>query len=209
MKYEPRWPILIVTVGILGLYASLPEHLTMGPSWVIITLALLLLIPSTVAHYAGKVGLNRTLGIAMLALVTIAEVWSLGVLVAGIPTKRQNAPELMRSAVALWVSNVLICACWYWRLDAGGPHQRAMRDVHSEGAFLFPQMTLPNELKQKESNWKPNFIDYLFVAFNTSTAFSPTDSPVLSRWAKIVSMLQATISLATIAILAARAINLF
>ena len=148
------------------------------------------------------------IGIALLAVITGAEIWSLSTLIAGLPGKRQPPPELLRSAVALWVSNVLVFASWYWRLDAGGPHKRYLRDSHSEGAFLFPQMTLPPNSKLLEPNWRPDFIDYLFLAFNTSTAFSPTDVPVLSRWAKALMMIQSAVSLGTIAILAARAINI-
>ena len=58
-----------------------------------------------------------------------------------------------------------------------------------------------------DTNWSPEFLDYLFLAFNTSTAFSPTDTPILDRWAKAMSMLQALLSLTILAILAARAIN--
>jgi hypothetical protein len=94
-------------------------------------------------------------------------------------------------------------------LDAGGPSQRDLRRSHTDGAFLFPQMTLDPELRKEmgEDRWRPGFVDYLFLAFNTSTAFSPTDVPVLSRWAKTLMMIQASISLATIALLAARAVN--
>jgi hypothetical protein len=59
-----------------------------------------------------------------------------------------------------------------------------------------------------EDRWNPGFVDYLFLAFNTSTAFSPTDVPVLSRWAKVMMIVQSVISLATLALLAARAINI-
>ena len=81
---------------------------------------------------------------------------------------------------------------------------------HSEGAFLFPQMTMPPEIKMSagEQDWEPKFVDYLFLAFNTSTAFSPTDVPVLSRWAKILMMIQAMISLLVLALLAGRAVNI-
>ncbi len=206
---EPRWTVVIATLAVVGLYSALPEHLTLGPNGFVAAVVVALLIPSLIAHRTGRVGLNTILGTAVLVVITVAQVWALVVLIGGIPAKRQTAGELMRSAISLWVSNVLVSACWYWRLDAGGPHRRALRDVHTEGAFLFPQMVLPDELKGMAENWKPGFIDYLFIAFNTSTAFSPTDSPVLSRWAKIVSMCQASISLATIAILAARAINIF
>jgi uncharacterized membrane protein len=108
------------------------------------------------------------------------------------------------------VSNILVFASWYWRLDGGGPHERDLTPGHVDGAFLFPQMTMHPEAKLAagEHEWEPNFVDYLFLAFNTSTAFSPTDVPVLSRWAKILMMIQALISLLVIALLAAKAINI-
>ena len=95
-------------------------------------------------------------------------------------------------------------------LDAGGPREREMRGVHADGAFLFPQMTLDRDAKRDmgEDQWSPGFIDYLFLAFNVSTAFSPSDSPILSRWAKTLVMIQALISFTTVALLAARAINI-
>jgi hypothetical protein len=100
---------------------------------------------------------------------------------------------------------VLVFASWYWRLDAGGPHKRDRLEAHVEGSFLFPQMTMKPAMK----NWRPGFVDYLFLAFNTSTAFSPTDTPPLTRWAKMLMMTQSMLSLSTIAILAGRAINMF
>jgi len=108
------------------------------------------------------------------------------------------------------VSNILIFASWYWRLDGGGPQQRALTRGHVDGAFLFPQMTMHPEARiaAGEQEWQPNFVDYLFLAFNTSTAFSPTDVPVLSRWAKLLMMIQAMISLLVIALLAGRAVNI-
>lgn len=140
--------------------------------------------------------------------ITAAVIWSLGALIAGLPDKREQPAALLRSAVALWSSNVLVFASWYWRLDAGGPLRREQRSSHTKGAFLFPQMTFPPNSPLADAGWKPGFVDYLFLAFNTSTAFSPTDVPVLSRWAKLLMMVQSCISLGTIAILAARAINI-
>ena len=147
-------------------------------------------------------------GVALLSIVTIAIAWALGALIAALLDKREPPRDLLRSAVALWCSNVLVFASWYWRLDAGGPHKRELRASHTEGAFLFAQMTVQRGSKLAPSNWKPGFVDYLFLAFNTSTAFSPTDVPVLSRWAKVLMIVQSCISLGTVAILAARAINI-
>jgi hypothetical protein len=130
--------------------------------------------------------------------------------VAALPAHKEAPSELLRSAVSLWVTNVLVFALWYWRLDAGGPNQRDLNASHTNGAFLFPQMTTEKfSIAQDEhARWSPNFFDYLFVAFNTSTALSPTDAPVMARWAKLLMMLQATISLAVIVLLAARAVNI-
>ena len=128
---------------------------------------------------------------------------------APFPGTRLPPLMLLRSAAALWVTNILVFASWYWRLDAGGPHARHLNGCHTKGDFLFPQMTLaPGTQKPIDPDWSPGFVDYLFLAFNTSTAFSPTDSPVLSRWAKGAMMLQSSISLATLALLAARAVNI-
>src|SRR5256886_9497561 len=137
-------------------------------------------------------------------------VWSLAPLIPALPTKKEEPIELLRSAAALWITNILIFASWYWRLDGGGPQERAKTIGHTDGAFLFPQMTMDPaaKLAAGEHEWEPNFIDYLFLAFNTSTALSPTDVPVLSRWAKILMMTQGLISLLVIALLAGRAVNI-
>jgi hypothetical protein len=154
--------------------------------------------------------LIRVLGYAVVGIMTLAMIGSLSLLVSRLPLHRESPADLLRAATALWICNVLVFASWYWRLDAGGPYQRDLRESHTDGAFLFPQMTLSLELREEmgEDDWKPGFMDYLFLAFNTSTAFSPTDVPVLSRWAKGLMMIQAIISLTTIAILAARAVNI-
>lgn len=175
-----RWPAVIALFAVGGLYVALPERLTVGPSWLLLVVVGILVIPATAAHKAGLSKLNTVLGTLLSAIVTLAMVWSLAMLIAGLPGKRESPTELLRAAVALWLSNVLVFASWYWRLDAGGPHRREARRLHTDGAFLFPQMTLPANMASSYKTWQPDFIDYLFLAFNTSTAFSPTDVPVLS-----------------------------
>lgn len=202
------WAPVIALLSVGGLYFALPERLTVGPSWLLLVVVAILMIPTIAARKSGRLKLNAILGTLLSAIVTVAMVWSLGMLIGGLPGKRESPTELLRAAVALWLCNVLVFASWYWRLDAGGPHRRASRRAHIDGAFLFPQMSLPEHLAPCYKSWQPDFIDYLFLAFNTSTAFSPTDVPVLSRWAKALMMIQSVISLSTIAILAARAINI-
>ncbi|HLH04034.1 MAG TPA: hypothetical protein VKX25_14805 [Bryobacteraceae bacterium] len=205
---DPRWSAVLALLAVGGLYYAMPDPLTLGPGWLLPAVIVLLLVPAMAARRAGYSRLNYVLGLLLSAVITIAMIWSLALLIAGLLQKRQAAPELLRGAVALWFTNILVFASWYWRLDAGGPNARADRAFHTEGDFLFPQMMLPPSLAARQQRWKPGFVDYLFLAFNTSTAFSPTDVPVLSRWAKILMMIQSVISLGTIALVAARAVNI-
>jgi hypothetical protein len=207
-RTEPRWPAIVALAALAGLYESLPERLTPGPNWIVPAAIAILLIPTIAARQLRKHSIYFALGVLLNLVITVAVIWSLGILIAGLPGKREAPTELLRSAVALWISNVLVFASWYWRLDAGGPLRRELRHAHTKGAFLFPQMTFPPESPLADAGWKPGFVDYLFLAFNTSTAFSPTDVPVLSRWAKLLMMIQSCVSLGTLAILAARAINI-
>ena len=206
---EARWPALVALFAIVGLRLALPSSLAAGPGWVPMVVITVLVIPTVLARRMQRHQLNRCLGFVITGIVTADTVWSLSLLVDALPAHTLAPTTLLRSAAVLWVSNILIFASWYWRLDAGGPNARDQRAVHEEGAFLFPQMTLDATDPDSSANgWSPGFVDYLFLAFNTSTAFSPTDVPVLSRWAKVLMMLQSSISLATIALLAARAVNI-
>ncbi len=201
---EPRWPAVLAILATAALHFVLPEPLRFGPGWLLLVVVSLLLIPTALAHRAGRHEVNRVLGHLVLGSLTASMVWSLGLLILRLPAHRDTPQILLRAAVTLWVANVLVFASWYWRLDAGGPNERDIRESHSQGAFLFPQMMAPG----KHARWRPGFVDYLFLAFNTSTAFSPTDVPVLSRWAKLMMIVQASISLATVALIAARAVNI-
>jgi hypothetical protein len=202
---EPRWPGLLALIAGGALHYALPSRLSVGPDWALPVIVGLLVVVVLATHRRGLYGWARGLTFAAVAALTLALITSLALLIQGLPAHKDKPEELLRSASVLWITNVLVFALWYWKLDAGGP---AGRDLHTgEGplhsAFLFPQM-----LRQPaDPTWAPEFIDYLFVAFNTSTAFSPTDTAVLDGWAKIMTMLQSLISLSVLAILAARAIN--
>ncbi len=202
---EPHWPGMVALFAAASLNIFLPPSLAAGPGWmgallVGILASLTLMLP----------GWHRPLGHATTAVVTLELAFALARLISDLAEHRGVPLELLQGALILWSMNVVVFASWYWRLDAGGPHHRSRRGVYFGGAFLFPQLTLSAGARAEAGaeRWQPTFVDYLFLAFNTSTAFSPTDVPVLSAWAKILMMIQASISLATVAMVAARAVNI-
>jgi uncharacterized membrane protein len=209
---EPRWPAAVALLALGGLYTSLPSPLLVGGQrWLPLVVVSALLVPTVITHRIGNHKLNQVLGYVLNGVVTLAMISSLGLLIKALPALlKSESQQLLLAAASLWVANILVFASWYWRLDGGGPHQRSLTTGHTDGAFLFPQMTMDPaaKLAAGEHEWEPRFVDYLFLAFTTSTALSPTDTPVLSRWAKVLMMIQALISLLVIALLAARAVNI-
>ena len=188
-----------------GVYFALPEQLSVGPSWLLLAIIAPLLIPIAISARQRNLQVTRILTLIANGAITLAMIASLVLLVQGIPRHLETPQALLRSAMALWITNILVFALWYWKLDAGGPVSRELPNGMAKSSFLFPQMM---SRENHDPCWVPNFVDYLYLAFNTSTAFSPTDTAVLSRWAKLGTMLQSLISLTIIALLAARAVNI-
>jgi uncharacterized membrane protein len=203
---EPRWPAFVAMLAAGGVYFSLPERLSVGPGWGLLALILVLMVPIAVSNRRGDFHITRPLVVLANGAITVGMITSLVWLIKDIPQHRDSPMALLRAAIALWITNIVVFALWYWKFDAGGPSRRDARTGRLKSSFLFPQML--NE-EGRDPDWSPQFMDYLFLAFNTSTAFSPTDTAVLSRWAKAGTMLQSLISLAIVVLLAARAVNIF
>lgn len=199
----PRWPAAVVLLAISALYAVISDGLTLGPRAFLLGLVAVALVPLMTAHLRGSHRLARWFGLGVVGLVTLAVVVSAFLLVSSALGRGTSAPGLLRDASLLWMINVATFAVWYWEIDGGGPAQRRAESHQSED-FLFPQMNLSTEAARA---WHPRFADYFFLAFNTSTAFSPTDTAFLSRRAKVLMMVQALLSLVILAMLVGRAIN--
>ena len=203
---EPRWPAFVAMLAAGGVYLALPERLSVGPGWLLLAIIVVLLVPIAVSNRRGDYHITRPLVVIANGAITAGMITSLVWLIEGIPQHRDSPMALLRGALALWFTNIVVFALWYWKFDAGGPSRREARTGRLKSSFLFPQML---DEEGRDPNWSPQFMDYLFLAFNTSTAFSPTDTAVLSRWAKAGVMLQSLISLAIVLLLAARAVNIF
>ena len=196
-----RWPAFLALLVIVVTYSEISQNLTPLPRFVIpatVTAGILLI---TLAITRGSHLLVRPIALILIGAITLTELVSTLLLVSILPRGAIGPVGLLQDAALIWVINVVTFALWYWEIDGGGPLMRKMRP-HEAKDFLFPQQAIA-----EPENWSSRFIDYLFLAFNHSTAFSPTDTAVLSRRAKVLVMIQATLSLMAIAVLIAKAIN--
>jgi len=208
-KPEPRGQVIAAVLAIGAIYLALPSNLVVGPIWLLPTVIVVLLVPTVVSHRVGKYSLNRTLGMLINAITTVALIASVILLVRALPGHRESPLQLLRSGGLLWLTNVIVFALWYWRLDGGGPTLRRKQKRFGSTSFLFPQMQIPHDERPEFAcaHWRPRFIDYLFVAFTQSSTFGPTDAPLLARWAKILAMIQILVSLVIVILLISRAVG--
>jgi hypothetical protein len=202
-----RWARLAALAVGVALYASLPDRLILGGSWLrwVVPALEVMLIVVLLAKTDRESERRRHLGIALTGLLSAANATALGLLIRDLLEGRVfTGPDLARSAVAVWVTNMICFALWFWEIDRGGPRTRDEPDCPAPD-FLFPQMTSP---EIAPPGWRPVFVDYLFVSFTNSTAFSPTDTMPLTPRAKLLMGGQSAISLLTVVLVAARAVNI-
>jgi uncharacterized membrane protein len=206
---EPRWPVSVAVVTAIGLQLVLPDRLAFRPHYALPSLevALLLgLVTSNPRRIDKESTLLRAASMALIAVISVANAVSAGRLVHELVngTAGQSAGPLLTNGAAIWVTNLLVFALWYWELDRGGPVRRSL-GVSQYPDFQFTQMTSP---ELAHPHWEPMFADYLYLSFTNAAAFSPTDVLPLSRWAKLTMMVQSAVSLITIALVIARAVNI-
>jgi hypothetical protein len=198
------------------------NKLTLGPRWLAPALEVALLVPLSFAtawtqgmardatndvHWLNVARARkaiRGLALALTVLVTVMNFGSLLYLVKALLGGHtgSSGQSLLLDAINIWGTNVIAFALWFWSIDRGGPASKGLTTVE-EDDFLFPQMTI-----QACHNWSPGFTDYLYLSFTNATAFSPTDTMPLSERAKLLMMAESGISLLTLALVAARAVNI-
>jgi hypothetical protein len=209
-KHHRRWDAGLGALAAAALFIPLPEIMTPGPGWLPGVIVAVLLVPITLMQEARRRpgGWNpspwaiRALALVLLGVLALAEATALGLLIVNLP-KLTHAQQLFKSGALLWWINLLVFALSYWEIDGGGPARRPPAGCPPTD-FLFPQQTEP----RLAAGWSPEFFDYVFLAFSTGTAFSPTDTMILSRRAKLLLMTQASIALLTIGLVVARGVNI-
>jgi uncharacterized membrane protein len=208
-RIEPRWLVALVVLAVFALLTVLPGRVRAFPVWVSCVLVILLMVPMAAVTLAA----NKTMWLGVERIATL-----LFILIAGFAlldnlqrllgqmvrhSSGLGGFSLLTSSLAIWATNVLIFALAYWRLDRGGPEARA-NHATTKPDWYFPQEQSP---EQAPSGWGPTFIDYLFLAFCTATAFSPTEAMPMTARAKSLMMLESVLSLVTVIAVIARAIN--
>jgi uncharacterized membrane protein len=204
---EHRWPVAVAIALAIAFQLLTPRQLAFSPNWLLPALEAALLACLLVANpyrIDRESTALRALSLGVVGLATVALVWSAARLIAVLfGPDRAPAQGILISGAVMWLTNVIVFGLWFWELDRGGPAARA-NGHGARPAFLFPQMTMP---ETEAPGWSPTFVDYLYVAFTNATAFSPTDTMPLARWAKLAMMLQSALSLLIVALVVARAVN--
>jgi hypothetical protein len=209
-KLDPFWGPQLIVAGAILLDVSLPDKLTLGPTWLLPSFEGLLLIGLFIISPLPSMRhsrFRRHITMGLIGLVSAANLVSLYLLIHYLlhsHTTQHEGRPLILAGVVLWVTNVLLFGLWYWELDRGGPMER-VRNPQAIPDFLFPQMT---ETRYAPPGWVPRLIDYLYVSFTNATAFSPTDTMPLTQWAKVLMSVQALAALVTVGLVVARAVNL-
>ena len=208
---EHWWPVAAAIIVVAGLHVALPARYRVQPGWVI-PVVLLALLAVLIVGDPGRIDRQKTwlriITGVVIAVITLANLAAALRLVVEILTNNKlyanNAVGLLAAGGMIWATNVIAFGLWYWDLDRGGAAARA-RQPDRTPAFIFPEMQHTDYVP---ATWVPRFVDYLFLAFWTATAVSPTDTAAIKPWAKLLMMLEAAVSIALAALVIARAINI-
>jgi len=202
--------VAAATAVAIALQIVVPQRLNLvRPIWVLPAMQALLLVALVMVnpHRINRESQAlRLLSLTLAALLSVANGWSVARLVIGLVNGSEGkaAGQLLVIGGAIWLTNVIAFALWYWEFDRGGPVARALA-VKRYPDFMFAQMTNP---EMAPPDWEPAFADYMYLAFTNATAFSPTDVIPLSRWAKLAMTAQSIVSIITVALVVARAVNI-
>jgi len=209
VPHDPVWHVQIAMIVAIMLQLALPDKFSVGTRYIIPLIEAILLIALSFTTPRERIfkSLARRVNVLLLIAITSAgNAYSLGIitnkLLAG--GHLSNGRSLILASINIFITNIIIFGLWYWEMDGGGPGER-QQIAKYEQDFLFPQHH--NE-DYKHPDWKPTFIDYLYVSSTNAMTFGPADTKPLSRRAKMLMLLQSVISLITVALVAARAVGI-
>ena len=210
---ESRFPLTIAVVVAMACQLILPKEIVLvRERWLLPALqgaVLVALIAGNPLRLTRESKLLRSLSIVLLLAIAFNDFVGIARLVdllisENAPAAHLDGRKLIRAAAVIWITNVITFAIAYFELDQGGPFARLRGEGRAD--FQFPQHT--DDLRPEWGDWRPTFVDYLFLSFTNCTAFSPTDTMPLSPRAKMLMLVQSLASFVTIGVVAARAVNI-
>jgi uncharacterized membrane protein len=207
---DARWPMAGAVIAAMVLTVLLPDRMRAGPNWAL-PLVEGILLGALIAGDPGRIDRRsqvlRSLSIGLVAVLVLGALWATVQLVDELihgGSETDSASELLEAGSVVWLSTIIAFALLYWELDSGGAAARA----HERATH--PDLAFPEQLNPEvaPAGWRPRFIDYLYLGFTNATAFSPTDTLPVKRWAKMTMMLQSALSLVIAVMIIARAVNI-
>jgi hypothetical protein len=207
---ESRIVAALAVIALPTFLGFLPGRYQVVPPAVGFAAAAMLAIPMLVAGFAKEdsvwIRIERWSLAIVLPFVTVIQLVLLALVLRDMTRVHAGATglRLLTTSIAIWVTNILVFALAYWQFDRGGPASRMM-GWKGRADFSFSRGDPSDGVP---ADWQPIFADYLALAFNTSSAFSPTDVLPLTPRAKMLMMTQSVISLVTVVAVGARAINI-
>ncbi|MGV8881168.1 MAG: DUF1345 domain-containing protein [Rhodoglobus sp.] len=207
--WEHRWPVLLITVGALGLYLLLPDTISGIPNWIVPAIGVVVLVPlvlqnprrlSTESKWSRLIGIGLAFALAAVNQIYIVRI------VFELVDGRADGPIILLTALKVWLANVIVFALMYWQLDKGGPVRRRIEGNADKARqdFRFPQQDNPDNV----GPWHAEFLDYAYFSLTNMMAFSPTDVMPLSRRAKALMGFQALTGFILLALVISRAVNI-
>ena len=206
---ESRIPVSIAIMIAILLEATLATRVANRPRVLVAGVSVVLLV-ILVAVNPRRINRRsramRGLTLLLIAFMSVANIASGARLVIDLVNGEgiRDPAQLLLTGGAIWLTNVIVFSLWYWEFDRGGPVARAIAP-RATPDFLFPQMASP---ELTPADWRPEYVDYLYVSFTNAMAFSPTDVMPMSRWAKLTMLLQSVVSLLIAVLVIARAVNI-
>lgn len=216
---ESRWEAAPAVVAVIALQltlalVSLQRHWKLWglPWWVWIiavgpeAILLIALAWSAALSFLTRIGHRRNAALVLLGVITLDNAVALLALIASLISGQENSGgQLLLKGVTIWGTNVIAYGLWFWAFDRGGPARRRAPDPPPPD-FQFPQMENPT---LAEPGWHARLLDYVYVSFTNSIAFSPTDAMPLTERAKLLMLSESAVSSITILLVTARAVNIF
>ena len=205
--FEHRWPAISGVIVVLVLWLLLPGFFFTPLRVVAVGVCALLVIPLVVLnphHLTRQTAWSRVTSVALaVILLAVTQVLLVQLVYELLTAPVDDGFGILLAALQLWVTNAIAFGLLYWEIDLGGPVARARGARHvSRADFLFPQDSTPGF-----EQWRPRYVDYLYISVTAGIAFSAADALPITRRAKAFMAVEALAGFVMSVLVIARAVS--